>query len=209
MVNYEFELDRLRYSLLARGVDRSDIDQILSQAKLELFTVMEEAMDSAMTQAIQVGVEKKSSDFITELRPRPGAFELTTDSGNTSFTTPPFPMMSKLLQGAKPIKDGSGVYKVIPVGAPSNKPYISNNIFDVYKQQLARQHEELLIRSKQQKGGGKPQFRTITSKQSSESWVQPARTSDFTEELTSINQSLDQTLRDKVEYIIRKYEESN
>ncbi|CAM6003874.1 unnamed protein product [Sphagnum balticum] len=61
--------------------------------------------------------------------------EVRTESGNLEFTEPPFPMLDRLLQNAKPIKDGSGVYKVIPVGSTGNdRPKVSTNIYDAAKQ---------------------------------------------------------------------------
>ncbi|CAN5950523.1 unnamed protein product [Sphagnum jensenii] len=90
--------------------------------------------------------------------------EVRTESGNLEFTEPPFPMLDRLLQNAKPIKDGSGVYKVIPVGSTGNdRPKVSTNIYDAAKQINAerienakRQYQSIIP------GKKNVQFRTAT-----------------------------------------------
>lgn len=209
MINKEFELDRLRHTLRTRGLNESSIDLIVAKASQEIEAAMAEKMAAAMESAVELGVEKDSADFINDIKPRPGAFQLETSSGNTDFSTPPFPMLPRLLSGAKPIKDGSGVYKIIPVGKPGNKPRISANIFDAQKSIVA-ERAELAKRqyNKVSPGGSKGEFRTATSKQSQlTQWVMPAKEKDFTEDVISINETLAKELEDVVMGVIREYED--
>ena len=114
MINVHFEIERLKSSLRARGLDEETVETLSRRAEMDILAALQDQMNSAMDLAIQSGVQKDSADFINELRPRPGAFMLETESGDTDFSDPPYPMLDKLLsKGAKPMKDGSGVYKII------------------------------------------------------------------------------------------------
>jgi len=209
MINKEFELDRLRTTLRTRGLDTNIVDQIVDKARAEIDNAMSSRLSEAMAAAIAAGVEKRSAEFINDLQPAPNAFQLETESGNTDFSTPPYPMLSRLLKEAKPMADGSGVYKVIPVGSSkTQRPRISDNIFDTQKA-IAAQRAEAAKRqyNKMAPAGSKTQFRTATSKQSSEQWVIPAKEKDFTIELSSINSELDQALQEVIISVIREYEE--
>ena len=135
--------------------------------------------------------------------------QIITESGNTRFPEPPRPMLPFLLKNAKPIRDGSGVYKVIPVGTPGKeKKKVSTNIFDSWKQINAervenskRQYDKVVPKSSK--------FRTATSKQDASSkWVQRAKDNDFTDDLASINRELESTMENLVQDILRSYEEA-
>ena len=213
MVNIHLELQRLRASLQSRGFSDGQVESILAKAESEINMKLKEALDSAVDSAVEAGVQKDSADFINDLRPAPGAFQLETESGITDFSTPPYPMLDKLLaHGAKPMSDGSGVYKVIPVGAPSKQPRakISSNIFDSQKAISAERYENALAQyNKIRPSGSKVEFRTATSKQSRGSqWVLPAKDKDFTSDLKEINNMLAADYDNVVLDIIRNYEES-
>jgi hypothetical protein len=211
MTNVAFELEKLRVTLRNKGLDGRTIDVIVSKAKREISDAFKEQGESAMQLAIEAGVEQRSPEFINELRIDPANMEIATDSGNVEFTDPPYPMLNSLLTNAKPMKDGSGVYKVIPVGATGNeKPKVSTNIYDAAKQINAERAEN----AKRQynaispKGRGTTQFRTATSKQDPNSqWVRPAKTKDFSNDMASINKELSDTMESKIRDIVRSYEE--
>lgn len=212
MVNIFLELERLKTHLCARGIEPDHVDAIVSKANEEIALAIRERLDNAMDLAIQSGVQKDSPDFINALRPRPDAFILETDSGITDFTEPPMPMLDKLLaRGAKPMKDGSGVYKVIPVGKSNSesKPKIHTNIFDAQKAISAERYEAAVSQyNKVAPKGSKVNFRTATSKQNrATQWVMPEKPKDFTEDLAEINNMLSQEYDDVVLGIIRSYEE--
>lgn len=211
MANIFFELDRLKYLLENKGLDPNTVQAILQKAAADIRLAMENQVEAGMQLAIEEGVEKRSPEFINELKINYISMQLMTDSGNTDFSEPPFPMLPRLLQGAKPIKDGSGVYKVIPVGSVSkNRPKVSANIYDAWKQVNAERAEAARAQKERvtpQDSKGK--FRTATSKQNANTqWVQPAKEKDFTESVQSINKELDSSLQDIIRGIIRDYEEN-
>jgi len=195
--------------LNAKGLDREIVDALVDKAQYEIESEMQERMEAAMDQAIQAGVQKQSAEFINDLRPMPGAFQLETASHNTDFSDPPFPMLDRLLANAKPMADGSGVYKVIPVGESKNKPLIANNIFDAQKQIAAERHEAAIAQyNKVKPSGSKANFRTATSKQNRASqWVIPAKEKDFTQDLSDINGALEDQSREIIERVIVSYSE--
>ena len=207
MIDKDLELFRLREKLKSKGLSESAIENIVRQADFEIQQKMQDAMNSAMERAIEAGIDKESSQFINELRPAPGAFLLETESGNTAFKEPPFPMLPHLLKNPRVAKDGS-LYKVIPVGKSSDsKPKVSNNIFDAQKNINAQRIEEAKDRKRPQKSG-QQEFRTATSKQSAiRDWVIPEKTADFTEELKNINNDLQYQLEEIVSGVIQDYED--
>lgn len=212
MVNIFLEIDRLKTALRARGIEEDHVDIIAQKAHDEIILAVRGRLDDAMDLAVQSGVQKDSAAFINALQPRPDAFMLDTDSGITDFTEPPMPMLDKLLaRGAKPMKDGSGVYKVIPVGKSNSqqKPSIHANIFDAQKAISAERYESAVAQyNKVKPSGSKVEFRTATSKQNrATQWVMPEKPKDFTEDLAEINNMLGQEYDNVVLGIIRSYEE--
>jgi hypothetical protein len=212
MVNLFLEIERLRSTLRSKGLEDEYVEVIAGKAETEISLALRDKLDAAMDLAIQSGVQKDSADFINDLRPRPDAFILETASGSTDFTEPPLPMLDKLLaKGAKPLKDGSGVYKVIPVGKPSerSKTPIFTNIFDAQKSISAERYETAIAQyNKIAPKDSKINFRTATSKQNRNTqWVLPEKPKDFTEDLAEINSMLSNEYDDIVLGIIRSYEE--
>lgn len=212
MSNVFFELDRLKFTLENRGLDSDTVDAIVRKASDEISAALQEHGEQAMQAAIESGVEKRSPEFINELRLNQINMELTTSSGNMDFSDPPFPMLPHLLaNNTKPMKDGSGVYKVIPVGEPGkNRPKVSTSIYDTWKQINAERVEAARAqRDRVTPKGSKGKFRTATSKQNAATqWVQPAQDKDFTEQVQSINKELKTSMDDVIRKIIRDYEES-
>lgn len=213
MINVFLELERLKAVLRNRGLDDSTVESIAAQAEMEIAHALREQMDHAVDLAVQSGVQKRSPEFINELRPRMDAFILETESGITDFSEPPFPMLDRLLaNGAKPMKDGSGVYKVIPVGASSNRPKtpIHTSIFDAQKAISAQRYEEAVAQYNRIKPkDSKINFRTATSKQNRNTqWVLPEKDKNFTEDLQEINSMLQQSHDDIIMRVIRSYEEN-
>lgn len=211
MINIFLEIEKLKAVLRAKGIEESIVDELASKAEDEISQALQSQLDAAMENAIQSGVQKDSAQFINELRPRPDAFLLETESGNTDFSDPPYPMLDNLLRNAKPMKDGSGVYKVIPVGGNNGKKKqpIHTNIFEAQKAIAAERYEAAVSQyNKVAPKGSKVNFRTATSKQNRNTqWVQPAKEKDFTEDLAEINKMLTDSYDDVVLGIIRSYEE--
>lgn len=212
MVNIFLEIERLKTILRNRGIEEEFVESIASKAEREVAQALQERLDSALEVAVQSGVQKDSPEFINELRPRPDAFIIDTESGSTDFSDPPLPMLDRLLaKGAKPMKDGSGVYKVIPVGGDSSprKQPIYSNIFDAQKAISAERYENAVAQyNKVVPKGSKVNFRTATSKQNRNTqWVLPEKKKDFTEDLAEINNMLLADYDNVVLGIIRSYEE--
>lgn len=206
-MNLMFELDKLRQTLRSKGFDDGIIEGIVNKANSEIQAAMREHAEAAMQLAIEEGVKQDSAQFINELQIDSNLMQLTTDSGNMAFPEPPRPMLPFLLKNAKPMKDGSGVYKVIPVGQKGKPKQTSTNIYDSWKQINAERIEA--ARDRYAAIAPKTsQFRTATSKQdASSSWVQPAKRKNFSEEVRNINQQLEQTLDQLIRDIVRSYEE--
>ncbi len=206
--NVFFELDRLRDHLKIRGVDDQTINIIISRARSEIEAAVSARGQKAIDEAVEVGAQKESADFINQLRFDTLNFEVVTESGQLNFDEPPRPMLPFLLKNAKPIKDGSGVYKVVPVGKPSVKPSFATNIVDEQRRISAERMENAKARARVIAPVGSQIFKTATSKQDpQQKWVQPAKEKDFTEEVEAINQNLRSSLDDTIRDIIRTYED--
>lgn len=207
MVNIFFELDRLRSSLQMKGVEVSIVDVIVKKAKSEIDALIQMHGQAAIDEAVQAGAQKESADFINQVRFDVANFQITTDSGELDFSEPPKPHLPHLLQNAKPMKDGSGVYKVIPVGKPGNKPSFTGDIMDEQRRINAERLESARKQSRAiAPTGSKQQFRVATSKQDPTSqWVLPGKDANFTEEVGSINQNLRAVLDEGIRDIIQGY----
>jgi hypothetical protein len=208
MANIIFELEKLRLTLRNKGLDARAVESIVKKAGDEISSAFQEQAEAAMQLAIESGVQQRSADFINELTLDSVNMELTTESGNMEFTEPPFPMLPRLLQNAKPMKDGSGVYKVIPVGTPGkDRPKVSTSIYDSWKQINAERIENAR-KQYQALAPKESKFRTATSKQDANTqWVKPAQTKDFSQDVSSINAELAKTMEGIVRDIVRSYEE--
>jgi ribosomal protein L12E/L44/L45/RPP1/RPP2 len=208
VINVFFELDRLRSHLITKGVDEITVEQIVSRASAEINSLAMARGQEAIDEAVQIGAQQESADFINQLRLDTLNFEVTTESGQLRFTEPPKPMLPFLLKNAKPMKDGSGVYKVIPVGKPGNKPSFAKNIIDEQRRISAERIEAAKTRAKAIAPAGSQIFRTATSKQDpTTKWVQSAKEKNFTDDVASINQNLKNSLDDSIKDIISKYED--
>ena len=208
MVNVFFELDRLRSYLVSKGIDADTVEQVISRAHGEINTISVMRGEEAIDEAVSVGAQKESADFINDLRLDTVHFEVKTESGQLNFDEPPRPMLPFLLKNAKPMKDGSGVYKVIPVGKPGNKPSFAKNIVDEQRRISAERHETARARARAIAPTGSQIFRTASSKQDPQTqWVQSAKEKDFTEDVAAINQNLRSSLDDSIRDIINSYME--
>jgi len=116
MLDANAEIQRLRQRLRIKNLSDSVIDEICDDAAREISAATSDILADAMNAAVNLGGDVGSEELIDELRAvRTGpSFEITTDSGRTDFSEPPFPMLPKLLKNAKTAKDGS-LYKVIPI----------------------------------------------------------------------------------------------
>jgi hypothetical protein len=209
MFNIFFEIDKLKATLRAKGLEESHVDAIAQNAYNEIELSLKDKLNEAMDQAIADGVEKRSYEFINDLQPNPGAFILETKTGQEDFSSPPKPNLYNLLTNPKVSKDGT-LYKVIPVGKKSNRPPIANNIFDAQKKIMAERHESAHQNYKKMSpAGSKVQFRTVTNKQDQNSqWMLPATDEDFSSTMHTINNDLQESYHSIIKQVIQSYEES-
>ena len=208
MVNIFFELDGLRNYLTTRGVDEVTIDRIVNRAHKEIEAAVNQYGQNAVDQAVEIGAQKESADFINQVQFDTFHHEINTEHGQLNFDEPPRPMMPYLLKNAKPMRDGSGVYKVVPVGKPGNKPSFAKNIYDEQRRISAERIESAKARARSIAPPGSQIFRTVTSKQDpTTQWVQPAKEKDFTQDVADINQNLRNTISNAIKDIINSYME--
>lgn len=207
MVNVFFELDRLRIALQDKGVDDRIINNIVAKARREIEDAIHEYGQDAIDSAVEVGVQKRSPEFINQLHLDGLNFEVTTETGRLNFSEPPRPMLPFLLKNAKPMKDGTGFYKVIPVGKPGDRAKVSASIIDAQKKIVAERAERARERQKAMAPtDSKINFRTATTKQDIASqWVMPAQEKDFTEDMEVINEQLAEKINNTVRDIIEGY----
>lgn len=211
-MNIEYELDSLKFTLQQRNFDHAYISYLVDSARLDIEDAVKTRLADAMDRAIEAGVDKESSDFINDLDIDVNAAELITRSGRTDFSMPELQMLPYLLQNAKPMKDGSGVYKTIPVGGESSSDNSKDrkfltNIFDAQKAVIAERKMNAKVKNKTPTLA-KPQFRTATSKQNAATqWVLPPKEADFRELLIDINEELRAAVREDITTILRQYEE--
>lgn len=207
MVNLFFELDLLRHALQDKGVDNVTVNNVIVKAKDEINALIEEHGQRALENAVEIGAEKKSAEFINQLRFDTLHFEVDTETRKLDFSEPPRPMLPHLLRNAKMNKDGSGFYKVIPVGKPHDAPKFSTSIVDAQRKIIAARVEEAHARRKaiapvESKIG----FRTASSKQdAAHQWVSPAKDKNFTEDIRAINTQLRDTLEIEIRRVIQSY----
>lgn len=237
MIDPKFELERLRQTLLIKGYASDYIESAYAQASREISNAINDSIASALDEATQAGISVDADEFVSELRTIyiGNSFEITTDSGRTDFSEPPFPMMASLLKNPKVAKDGT-LYKVIPVGGRNTTS--SNAVSSLFDAQqniaLSRQqasagtqndpiasglqfsgsfaamksaNRNKLVKSKiKEKNSKGVNFRTVTNKQNpSTQWVQPAKDKDMTSTLDSINAKLRVDIEQSVMGIIQDY----
>jgi hypothetical protein len=132
MVNADLEIDRLRYLLIARGFTIDETDAICDQASREIADAVVDQLANSMIELASDAANKGANEYVQHMtiRPSANAFVITTYDGQTDFSTPPFPMRDSLLKNPKVAADGT-LYKVIPVGAPSERSGKSLSLMDL------------------------------------------------------------------------------
>jgi hypothetical protein len=115
------ELEKLKHMLILRNLPEQVASSICEDASREISDIVIDLIADAMAEAVSAGQSVNSSDFIKEvmMTRRGGEFDITTRSGRSDFSEPPFPMLPKLLANAKTAADGS-LYKIIPLKEKSS-----------------------------------------------------------------------------------------
>lgn len=225
----DFEVRSLLYDLERDGVSKIRLEALASKIEEEIRRRVASIVSEAVQEAVSIGEDMKADEFLEQIRLEPSGFyvEITTDSGTTDFSTPPFPMLDSLLKNAKHTKTGDR-YKVIPVGKKSNRP---PKMLKGVENGLNRLNEglkgkslndmaletaavfnmgasELVAKKQEQEVYKQTEFRTVTSKQDPHtSWVQPAKMADMSAPLADINAKLYFKLSSVVKEVIHDMED--
>jgi len=235
MLTISDEINRLRNLYAMKGVPDDFINGISEEIDQTIRSEIYDVLDFAMQRAHEAGEDYRLEDFMNELTAvRIGdSYNITTDSGKTDFSTPPFPMLPKLLKNAKIAKDGSR-YKVIPLsgkGTPGlttqkamgdlNRARHEMKELRGHKKRDPSDKGETFIgmygkqRSKHKDDIQKnhvysnTQFRTVTSKQDANTqWVHPGKSGDMSDILKEINNDLQQQVQDIIQSVITQYEKA-
>lgn len=231
------ELQRLKWNLVNSGYSEDEAHEIMDIAAIEISNSIADAVANALQQAEEMGISQKASDFLSQLGAvqTGNSFMIATDSGQTDFSEPPFPMLPRLLKNAKMAKDGS-MYKRIPVRGKSAVPKNSyqasqdrQSALDDAKQRIKdevgkaiqspnvnkaassyaeayRQNRVQKIDNQHSGSVGVPEIRTASSKQNPQTqWVMPGKDADFTGALMDINANLRATIEEIIRQITAKY----
>ena len=136
MIDPIVEVDRLKHDLRMAGLSGVDVEDIGNQAQQEMDDVIFQIVEQYLNETRDIVSSLGGAELADEIRSikRGPQFIITTESGATDFSTPPFPMLPSLLKNAKTSKDGS-LYKVIPITERDKSK--STSIFDVYRDRNA------------------------------------------------------------------------
>jgi len=82
MINPQFELERLRMTLRARGFSESYIEAVLMNASRDISEAISDALAASVDEAAQAGMEMDASEFVSELKTvvQDNSYYITTDS---------------------------------------------------------------------------------------------------------------------------------
>lgn len=201
-------IQQLKFRLSSAGVEAGEIDYLVNEIMERAKGILDNTLEAGVSLAVEEANSMGAKDFLKEIsiKPTMGGFEITSDSGRSDFSSPPFPMLDKLLARGKTAKDGS-TYRVIPIGAPSIKqPQQQKDISSgLHNASLTKNKGSLTDMAASMAGafgigakkitiqtpsspGKEVAFRTATSKQDRNSqWVIPARSADMSPALSNIN----------------------
>lgn len=233
MIDVTSELDNLRNRLVLKGLDESQVAHICDTVALSIRDTVIDIMADAMEDAVNES-GANNHNFVKEvMATRDGSlFKITTSSGRTDFSEPPFPMLPKLLENAKVSATGSR-YKVIPMRKKDSDSSLPKTIENAIKQinqqreimkaekearqELARDPLSSIKTIKIQETDDKDtrfnrssstatEFRTASDKQDANSkWVYPAKKADMTNALDAVNLSLQDRIDSAIRDIMSKF----
>jgi hypothetical protein len=233
MVNPEFEVNRLRQTLIVRGISQEDAQTVADLALQDINRTIGFLVEKAVEKAKVIAEDIADPEITSQIRGARigGSYELITDSGKTDFTLPPFPMLPHLLKNPKIAKDGS-LYKVIPMkkrtmsqdSLHQDMNQSNRDAVDVRNTQRQEGKSKTLginmvglteakrILGRKVSSGNKSQgtateFRTASSKQNpATSWVLPEKKMDIGPLLRDISDRLETDIQNAVLTIVSEYE---
>lgn len=139
MINPRFEVDRLRQTLIFKGLEDRDANHISELAAQDISVAITELVVGALSQAAEMGSELGIDDFSSQIRAVQvgSTFQILTDSGRTDWSVGDFQMLPHLLKNAKRAKDGT-LYKVIPMRNKNSSKQVTS-IFESQRNQQEAQ----------------------------------------------------------------------
>jgi hypothetical protein len=146
MLDAGHEIENLRSKLIVKGIPDYEADEICDNASLSIRDMVIDIVADALEEAVSSD-NGNSHNFVQQaMAVRDGAlFKITTSSGRSDFSEPPFPMLPKLLSNAKVASDGSR-YKRIPMrkkmGESSLPKTIENAVMQINKQREILKEEK-------------------------------------------------------------------
>jgi len=178
MLDAEHELESLRNRLVVSGLSFYEADEICDSASDSIRTAVIDIIADALENAVSSDMSN-SHEFIQQIMSvRSGTlFKITTSSGKTDFSEPPFPMLPKLLTNAKVAKDGSR-YKKIPmrkkISESSLPKTIESAILQINKQREALK-EQKNERLRERRGPVKDPMASIADMQTGQAKISESR----------------------------------
>lgn len=130
-------IDILIQKLRMKGTPERVLDETIDEINTRIGNAVEDAVVQAYYEAKEIGDSRDLDKFTEELEINRFGSQpsIGTRSGQTDFSTPPFPMLPKLLKNAKIAKDGSR-YKIIPIkkkGTTSLTKQQTTNLLDTQR----------------------------------------------------------------------------
>jgi len=200
-------IEQLRFRLISAGVDPATADDIVETALARIRDRIISSVDAGVNLAVETSRDIKARGFDKDVRISYNhrGLEIESTKGSLDYSTPPFPMLDRLLAKGKTAKDGS-IYRVIPLGNKTKSTEVSVDTSDAVQQardttpkrsltEMSRQIAsafntgvKVTSQEKTTVSTGQPNFRTASSKQDrSTQWVIPARQADLTPAIADIN----------------------
>jgi len=141
VIHPQFEVDRLKQTLIFKGLSESEANELSTLAMQDISEAMNSLAFDAASQAAEAGMSMGAEKFVEQIQiiDVGGIFKVATSSGKTDFSLPPFPMLPRLLKNAKVAKDGS-LYRVIPVGSKSASRKRNLTTLSDVQQDINKQH---------------------------------------------------------------------
>lgn len=218
----------LKIKLESFGLSSERARSMAEEAANEIKQAMQSIVEKAVYEAEDYGSSIGAEEFLAQIKLDAGSgyLQISTDSGQTDFSQPPYPMLPWLLGNAKTAKDGSR-YKIVPIGGVSSKPKPTPQARDIASGLNAMATENTSATAMAESmasafGMGasasiterqrpfsekKPEFRTASSKQdASRQWVLPAKELDMTGTLMTLNAMIRSEVDKACDEIVNKYE---
>ena len=170
MINPDAEIAKLRYYLDDRGWLPQEIEEVLDLASRDINETILDVISNAVAETTDYALDMGAEEFVEDITVVEigTGFMITTQSGQTNYSTPERQMLHDLTKNGKVSEDGHR-YKVIPVGGKRsiNRP---TNIFGQMQEQQREQQDARasLLESNMDKRTAKAQhmaghFRSIIS----------------------------------------------